>query len=139
MLQTSCSTGWRRHHIANDGLAPPRVAAASAPPSVACPVAEHHDRYLLQRRRWPRIQTRMYCSNRCAIKSLPVRRRTEQQRQLWRRQQRLWGRWWPHLLDSRVRSRWTTRLERHRLPTATMVASSRCFAVAVGTAAALPA
>ena len=37
-------------------MAPPRVASASAPPSVACPVAEHHHRYLLQRRRWPRIQ-----------------------------------------------------------------------------------
>ena len=30
-------------------------------------------------------------------KELPVRRRRERQRQ---RQLRLWGRWWPHLLDS---------------------------------------
>ena len=59
-----------------------------------------------------------------AIKSLPVRRRREQQRQRWRRQPRLWGRWWPHLLDSAGAAAASAQ------PKTTVVASSRrhgCF------------
>ena len=51
---------------------PPPWPVPSAPPSVACPVAEHH--YRPQQRRWPRIQQWIYCSNTCAIKPLPGRR-----------------------------------------------------------------